>query len=95
MHFDVHQIDNSWHHNIPSTPDDTDTLRLQQEETMLIKVLRAKEKAWGPDDTTTLDTVRKLGEFYASHGRMSEAEAMYLRILKASKSVSSYDQSAD
>lgn len=95
MHFDIHQTDHSWQHDMTPTSGDTDTLRLQREETMLTKVLRAKEKAWGPDDPTTLDTVRKLGEFYASHGRMPEAEAMYLRVLKSSKNSSLYEQSGD
>lgn len=93
MQFDTHRTDDSRQHDIAPTPDDIDALRLQQEATMLIKFLRANGNALGLTDATTFDTAKKLGEFYASHGGMLEAEATYLRVLKASESLSAYEQS--
>ena len=46
------------------------------------KALKGFEKAWGPDHTSTLDTVNNLGNLYSDLGRMAEAEEMYLRALK-------------
>ena len=43
--------------------------------------MTGKEKAWGPDHTSTLDTVNNLGSLYADQGKMNEAEEMYLRAL--------------
>ena len=40
-----------------------------------------KETAWGPDHTSTLDTVNNLGILYSDQDEMAEAEAMYLRAL--------------
>ena len=39
------------------------------------------EKAWGPDYTSTLDTVNNLKVLYSDQGKVAEAEAMYLRAL--------------
>jgi tetratricopeptide (TPR) repeat protein len=39
------------------------------------------EKAWGPEHTSTLDTVNNLGNLYANQGKLAEAEAMYQRAL--------------
>lgn len=95
MQFDTHRTDDLWQHDIAPTPDDADALRFQQEALMWIKFLRANGNALGLTDATTFDTAKKLGEFYASHGGMLEAEATYLRVLKASGSLSAYEQSGD
>ncbi|KAJ0348322.1 hypothetical protein COL154_013762, partial [Colletotrichum chrysophilum] len=41
-----------------------------------------KEKALGPDHTSTLATVGNLGNLYKDQGRLKEAEAMYERALQ-------------
>ncbi len=46
-----------------------------------LRALTGKEKAWGPDHTSTLDTVNNLGILYQEQGKMAEAETMYLRAL--------------
>jgi tetratricopeptide (TPR) repeat protein len=51
-------------------------------ERMYILALRGKEKAWGPEHTSTLATVNNLGLLYADQGRMAEAEEMYERALR-------------
>ena len=40
--------------------------------------IRRKKKAWGPDHTSTLDTVNNLGLLYSDQGKLAEAEALYL-----------------
>jgi len=40
-----------------------------------------KEKAWGPEHTSTLDTVNNLGILYRNQGKLVEAEEMYQRAL--------------
>ena len=49
---------------------------------MYRRALEGKEKAWGPEHTSTLDTVNNLGNLYANQGKMQEAEAMYRRALE-------------
>ena len=44
--------------------------------------LEGKEKAWGSEHTSTLDTVNNLGALYADQGKKQEAEAMYWRVLE-------------
>jgi hypothetical protein len=39
--------------------------------------LTGKEKAWGPEHTSTLDTVNNLGLLYKNQGRLDDAERMY------------------
>ncbi|KAI6080082.1 hypothetical protein F4821DRAFT_104114 [Hypoxylon rubiginosum] len=56
--------------------------RLAEAETMYKRALEGKEKAWGRDHTSTLDTVNNLGLLYKSQGRLAEAEAMYKRALE-------------
>jgi tetratricopeptide (TPR) repeat protein len=51
-------------------------------EKMYLRALQGKEKAWGPDHTSTLNTVHNLGNLYASLGRLDEAENTYLRALQ-------------
>ncbi|SLM37471.1 kinesin light chain 1 [Lasallia pustulata] len=49
---------------------------------MYRRALEGKEKAWGPEHTSTLDTVNNLGVLYADQGKMAEAEAMHRRALE-------------
>lgn len=42
---------------------------------------RGKEKALGPDHTSTLDTVNNLGLLYSDQCKLDETEQMYLRAL--------------
>ena len=55
--------------------------KMAEAEAMYLRALAGKEKAWGPDHTSTLDTVHNLGTLYSDQGKMAEAEAMYLRAL--------------
>ena len=48
---------------------------------MLLWALAGKEKALGPDHTSTLDTVNNLGLLYADQGKLGEAERMCQRAL--------------
>ncbi|KAH0329153.1 hypothetical protein KCU71_g792, partial [Aureobasidium melanogenum] len=45
------------------------------------RALAGKEKALGPEHTSTLDTVHNLGLLYVDQGRLAEAEEMYERAL--------------
>ncbi|KAK3946626.1 P-loop containing nucleoside triphosphate hydrolase protein, partial [Pseudoneurospora amorphoporcata] len=56
--------------------------RLQEAETMYQRALEGREKALGPDHTSTLDTVNNLGLLYSDQGRLKEAETMYQRALE-------------
>jgi tetratricopeptide (TPR) repeat protein len=49
---------------------------------MYQRALQGKEKAWGPEHTSTLDTVNNLGRLYADQGKLVEAEQMYQRALQ-------------
>jgi hypothetical protein len=51
------------------------------QESMYLRVLRAKEREWGPEHLTTLDTVVQLGSLYSDEGRRLEAERMFSRAL--------------
>ncbi|KAK7959754.1 uncharacterized protein PG986_004608 [Apiospora aurea] len=55
---------------------------MDEAEAMYQRALQGKEKAWGPDHTSTLDTVNNLAVLYSDQGRMDEAEAMYQRALQ-------------
>jgi len=55
--------------------------KLEEAEKMYSRALVGKEKAWGPDHTSTLDTVNNLGNLYKSQGKLEEAEKMYSRAL--------------
>ena len=59
--------------------------RFDKAEKMYLRALKGFEKAWGPDHTSTLDTVNNLGNLYADLGRLDEAEKMYLRALQGYK----------
>ena len=53
----------------------SDQGRLPEVEAMLKRALQGKEKALGPDHTSTLRTVKNLGILYRAQGRLSEAKA--------------------
>ena len=55
--------------------------KMKEAEDMYLRALTGKEKAWGPEHTSTLDTVNNLGNLYSNQGKMKEAEDMYLRAL--------------
>jgi tetratricopeptide (TPR) repeat protein len=57
----------------------TDLGRLDEAEKMYQRALQGKEKAWGPEHTSTLSTVNNLGLLYTDLGRLDEAEKMYER----------------
>ncbi len=52
-----------------------------KEYSMYRRALDGKEKAWGPEHTSTLTTVNNLGLLYADQGKLAEAEKMYRRAL--------------
>lgn len=55
--------------------------QISQEIELYLRALKAKEKAWGPENVTTLDTVHDLGTLYALQENVAEAEKMYVRAL--------------
>ena len=55
--------------------------KLKEAESMYQRALTGKEKALGPDHTSTLDTVNNLGALYRDQGKLKEAESMYQRAL--------------
>ncbi|KAL5331173.1 hypothetical protein ACEPPN_000702 [Leptodophora sp. 'Broadleaf-Isolate-01'] len=56
--------------------------KLVEAEVMYQRALRGYEKAWGPEHTSTLDTVNNLGLLYTDQGKLVEAEVMYQRALQ-------------
>uniref|UniRef100_A0ACC1R8X0 Uncharacterized protein n=1 Tax=Lecanicillium saksenae TaxID=468837 RepID=A0ACC1R8X0_9HYPO len=56
--------------------------RFKEAEAMCERALQGYEKAWGPEHTSTLDTVNNLGVLYKNQGRLKEAEAMYKQALQ-------------
>jgi tetratricopeptide (TPR) repeat protein len=54
---------------------------------MYQRALQGKEKAWGLEHTSTLDTVNNLGALYADLGRLDEAKKMYQRALQGKEKV--------
>jgi Tfp pilus assembly protein PilF len=52
---------------------------------MYQRALQGKEKAWGPEHTSTLATVNNLASLYAAQGKLVEAEQMYQRALQGKK----------
>jgi tetratricopeptide (TPR) repeat protein len=56
--------------------------KLVEAEQMYQRALQGKEKAWGPDHTSTLSTVNNLGNLYADQGKLVKAEQMYQRALQ-------------
>jgi tetratricopeptide (TPR) repeat protein len=61
---------------------------MAEAEAMYVRALRGKEKVWGAEHTSTLDTVNNLGLLYADQGKMAEAEAMYVRALRGYEKLS-------
>jgi len=55
--------------------------KLEEAERMYQRALAGKEKALGPDHTSTLGTVNNLGLLYSDQGKLEEAEQMYQRAL--------------
>ncbi|RYP56571.1 hypothetical protein DL771_011750 [Monosporascus sp. 5C6A] len=60
----------------------SDQGKLKEAEEMYQRALQGKEKALGPDHTSTLDTVNNLGILYSDQGKLKEAEEMYQRALQ-------------
>ena len=56
--------------------------KLVEAKQMYQRALQGYEKAWGPDHTSTLDTVNNLGNLYKNQGKLAEAEQMYQRALR-------------
>ncbi|OAG12932.1 TPR-like protein [Paraphaeosphaeria sporulosa] len=54
----------------------------QRAEKMYQRALQGYEKVWGPEHTSTLNTVNNLGTLYADLGRLDEAGKMYQRALQ-------------
>ena len=61
---------------------------------MYNRALASKEKVWGPDYTSTLDTVNNLGLLYADQGHLEEAEMMYNRALAGYEKVCGPDHTS-
>ncbi|KAK4118976.1 hypothetical protein N657DRAFT_650651 [Parathielavia appendiculata] len=61
--------------------------RLSDAQAMYERALQSKEKALGPEHTSTHSTVNNLGLLYKAQGRLSDAEAMYERALRGSEKV--------
>ncbi|PMD18044.1 HET-domain-containing protein [Hyaloscypha hepaticicola] len=59
-----------------------DQSKLVEAELMCQRALQGYEKAWGPEHTSTLDTVNNLAVLYATQGKLVEAELMYQRALQ-------------
>jgi tetratricopeptide (TPR) repeat protein len=59
--------------------------KLVEAEQICQRALKGKEKVWGPEHTSTLDTVNNLGLLYADQGKLVEAEQMYQRAAKKRK----------
>lgn len=58
---------------------------MAQEESLLIRALKAKEKAWGIENPTTLDTAVNLGCLYMNQKRFEEAKLLFMRALHGYK----------
>ncbi|KAJ1338605.1 nephrocystin-3 [Microdochium nivale] len=56
--------------------------RFREAETMYNRALQGKEKVWGAEHMSTLDTVHNFATLYANQGRLQKAEAMYNRALE-------------
>ncbi|SLM37537.1 tetratricopeptide repeat domain containing protein [Lasallia pustulata] len=52
---------------------------MAEAEAMFRRALEGREKALGPEHTSTLETVNNLGVLYKDQGKMAEAEAMFRR----------------
>ncbi|KAL2811480.1 hypothetical protein BJX63DRAFT_433329 [Aspergillus granulosus] len=63
----------------------TGQAKLKEAEGIFWRALEGKERALGPDHTSTLDTVNNLGSLYFDQGKLNEAERMYQRALIGSE----------
>ncbi|PQE10720.1 hypothetical protein CJF32_00009819 [Rutstroemia sp. NJR-2017a WRK4] len=61
--------------------------KLVEAEQMYQRALQDYEKTWGPEHTSTLDTVNNLGNLYTDQGKLVEAEQMYQRALQGYEKV--------
>ncbi|KAL4975282.1 hypothetical protein BDW66DRAFT_167301 [Aspergillus desertorum] len=59
----------------------SDQGKLKEAEKMYQRALAGREKALGPDHTSTLDTVNNLGNLYSDQDKLKEAEELYQRAL--------------
>ncbi|KAJ6011039.1 hypothetical protein N7451_002451 [Penicillium sp. IBT 35674x] len=59
--------------------------KLKDAEDMYRRALLGKEKALGPNEPSTLNTVNNLGLLFRDQGRLEEAEGMYRRALAGSE----------
>ncbi|KAF2179206.1 FabD/lysophospholipase-like protein [Zopfia rhizophila CBS 207.26] len=55
--------------------------KLIEAEKIYQRALDGKEKALGPEHTSTLDTVNNFGNLYANQGKLGDAEKMYQQAL--------------
>jgi tetratricopeptide (TPR) repeat protein len=60
----------------------SDQGKYNKAEQMYQRALQGKEKAWGLEHTSTLETVNNLGILYKDLGRLNKAETMYQRALQ-------------
>ncbi|EAQ83136.1 hypothetical protein CHGG_10954 [Chaetomium globosum CBS 148.51] len=60
----------------------SDQGRYKDAEEMYERALEDKEKAWGPEHTSTLSTIYNLGLLYHDQGQYKEAEAMHEQVLQ-------------
>ncbi|KAF7935796.1 uncharacterized protein EAE98_002016 [Botrytis deweyae] len=56
-------------------------LQWMETEKALLQTLEAKQRELGPDDISTIDTVKNTARVYFDQGKLVEAEHMYLRAL--------------
>ncbi|KAK6614281.1 NB-ARC and TPR domain protein [Botrytis cinerea] len=60
----------------------SDQGKLAEAEEMYLRALEGKEKAFGLDHISTLNTINNLGILYFDQGKLAEAEETYLQALK-------------
>ncbi|KAF7951250.1 uncharacterized protein EAE97_002801 [Botrytis byssoidea] len=63
-------------------------LQWMETEKALLQTLEAKQKELGPDDISTIDTVKNTARVYFDQGKLVEAEHMYLRALNGYQNAS-------
>ncbi|KAF7895423.1 hypothetical protein EAF00_007237 [Botryotinia globosa] len=63
-------------------------LQWMETEKALLQTLEAKQRELGPDDISTIDTVKNTARVYFDQGKLVEAEHMYLRALNGYRNAS-------